>query len=759
MRVSSPGRMSLNQAVPTATRRRRWKRKTMLVLTDVSGAKQLSVLTRRCCLLAPYRRRPKRPRHRPSTINAVEWESAEEKLDDDDEDQRSNTDQQHEEGEEEDNSGPPPQSLDRKVNGSLHKSRTSVAQTNGTEETEEGTEQCVNAGLFTVNGVLSGEPYEDFVDGGTASSEVIARLCFTAVNIGNEQSIVLMSPSQRLTFRGRCQMKCLYGNVQVFGFTVGQEQPPYHLYSLPTHVALTIEALPHCKPGRTKRDMKMEVKAVLRQHVPSASRHILMKEVTSSCSVLLLERLDTPETLFLSSFPEYKEIFTSHSKRMISGKLAFHECAALSSIGVAVLPDDQGVTTSESWMTTIQELVKTCLEDDNGCPVILTCGGKNVGKSTFNRHLMNSLLNHIPCVEFLELDIGQTEFSPPGCMALHLVTRPVFSPPYMHQCEPRKMVYYGNVLCDQDPDRYMEVVRYLYAEYKKETPLIINTMGWIKGLGLSVLVDLIRLLAPTHVVQLVNTRGSQDSVLLTSEFVQTATGWQTKGKHQIQQKPVDLRTSPSSLDEEMQMHVGLQGHKLMYIHSEFPGVEDGSCLKYRSNVLRDLALLGSFSHLQPLDIGHPLSLHRMLPYQVPFNAVALHVLHCDVTPTHILYAANASVVGLCRISGGVNSHADGPVLLSQAPVCDCFGVGIIRGINLEKRLYYILTSVPVAKLKQVNCLLVGAVTIPHTVFRNQPGVTGEVPYLTSDYSFAISGAGKIKACPPLRRREHPKAVS
>lgn len=51
----------------------------------------------------------------------------------------------------------------------------------------------------------------------------------------------------------------------------------------------------------------------------------------------------------------------------------------------------------------------------------------------------------------------------------------------MHQCEPRKMVYYGNVLCDQHPDRYMNIVRYLFAEYKKEAPLIINTMGWFKG--------------------------------------------------------------------------------------------------------------------------------------------------------------------------------------------------------------------------------------------------------------------------------------
>ncbi|XP_069774777.1 polynucleotide 5'-hydroxyl-kinase NOL9-like isoform X3 [Narcine bancroftii] len=759
MRVSSSRGMCFKQAIPVAARHRRWKRRTMLVLTDVSGAKQLSVLTRRCCLLAPCRRRRKRPRNR-SAKDARKWERTEEKCEHD-ENLRSIANEQCEKEKEESKTEPPLQSLEGNVNGSLKKSRSLTEQANGSEATEQGTEQrCLNGGSFTVNGMANGQSFDSFIDNGTVTSGVSERLFFTAVNVGNERSIVLMPPSQRLTFRGKCQMTCLYGSVQVLGFTIGPGQPAYHLYSLPSHTALSIQALPHGKPGQTKREMKIEVKAVLRQHVAAASRHDLMKEVTASCSVLLLERLDTPETLFLSSFPEYKEIFALHSKRMISGKHAFSECAPLTSIGVVVLPDDQGMHMSESWTATVQEIVKTCL-DDNGCPVILTCGGKNVGKSTFNRHLMNSLLNHIPCVEFLELDIGQTEFSPPGCMALHLVTNPIFSPPYMHQCEPHKMVYYGNVLCDRDPDRYMEAVKYLYAEYKKGAPLIINTMGWIKGFGLSVLVDLIRLLAPTHVVQLVTTRGSRDSVTLTPEFVQTASGWHTKRKHQIQQKLVDLRMSSNSLssDEEVQMHVGVQGHKLMCIHSEFPGLENGTCLKSHSNVLRDLALLGSLSQLQPLDTCQPLSLHSMLPYQVPFNAVALHVLHCDVTPTHILYASNASLVGLCRIPGDVISNADGPVLLSQSPICDCFGVGIIRGINLEKRLYYILTPVPVAKLKQVNCLLVGAVSIPHCVFKNQTGVTGEVPYLTADYSFTLSGAGKIKICIPLRRNEYSKAVS
>ncbi|XP_048417673.1 polynucleotide 5'-hydroxyl-kinase NOL9 isoform X1 [Stegostoma tigrinum] len=767
MRISNSGAVCMKQAVNTAARRRRWKRKAMLVLTDVSGPKQLSVLSRSCCLLAPCRRGVKRPYHKRSTKNAAVWESTEEVCDGD-ETERSNAVEQDEEQneEEENNTESPPYNTDGKVNGSLTESKTQPKHAcQALEANGEGECQQLYTDSFALNGIHNGESSQDFIDD-AASLEASTRLSLTAVNIGNEQAVVLMSPSQKLTFQGRCRMTCLYGSVEVLGFTIGQGQPAYCLYSLPTHTALSIEALPHCKPGRTKREMKMEVKAVFRQHVPAASRHNLIKEVTSSCSVLLFEHLDTPGTVYLSSFPEYREIFTSHPKKLNSGKHSFLECSALTSIGVIPLPDDQGVTMSDSWIATVQELLNTCLEDDDRCPIILVCGGKNFGKSTFSRYLLNSFLNHIPCVEFLELDLGQTEFSPPGCMALHLVTEPILGPPYMHQCEPRKMVYYGDVSCERDLDRYLETAKYLYAGCKKETPLVINTMGWVKGFGLSILVDLIRLLAPTHVVQLGSAERNQDPPLLTPEFVQTAAGWQTKGKHHIQQKPIDFKM-PFSLSEEEEeeeedhvtLHGGFRGHRLMRVQSEFPGVGEGSCLKSRSNVLRELALLGYFSELQPSDTGCPLLLHSMLPYQVPFSAVALHVLHCDVTPTNILYAANASLVGLCRIPDVVCSQADGPVLLPKPPLCDCFGIGIIRGINLEKRLYYILTPVPVARLKQVNCLLIGAVTIPHSLFRNQPEVTGELPYVTTDYSFDISGAGKIKVCKQLRRREHHKDVS
>lgn len=64
--------------------------------------------------------------------------------------------------------------------------------------------------------------------------------------------------------------------------------------------------------------------------------------------------------------------------------------------------------------------------------------------------------------------------------------------------------------------------------------------------------------------------------------------------------------------------------------------------------------------------------------QVPHSAVALGVIHCEVAPSHMLYAANGSLVGLCCLAEKVVSTG-GPVLLSQSPICPCVGFGTYAG--------------------------------------------------------------------------------
>ena len=41
---------------------------------------------------------------------------------------------------------------------------------------------------------------------------------------------------------------------------------------------------------------------------------------------------------------------------------------------------------------------------------------------------------------------------------------------------------------------------------------------------------------------------------------------------------------------------------------------------------------------------------------------------------------------------------------------------------MEKRLYHILTPLPPEELRNVNCLLVGAISIPQCVLKSQVGV-------------------------------------
>ena len=53
------------------------------------------------------------------------------------------------------------------------------------------------------------------------------------------------------------------------------------------------------------------------------------------------------------------------------------------------------------------EVVESVAQSPSAAPaVIVVCGSKKVGKSTFCRQLVNSLLNHHPAVAFMDTGMG-----------------------------------------------------------------------------------------------------------------------------------------------------------------------------------------------------------------------------------------------------------------------------------------------------------------------------------------------------------------
>ncbi|XP_043429608.1 polynucleotide 5'-hydroxyl-kinase NOL9 isoform X2 [Prionailurus viverrinus] len=574
---------------------------------------------------------------------------------------------------------------------------------------------------------------------------------------GPGRALLLLPRDQGFTFSGICRVTCLYGQVQVLGYTISQGHPAQDVFSTYTHSRLTINAVHYSVPEKSKKEVKREARALLRSHLNRDDRCWLMKNFSPLCSIVMLEQLRTSTVNFLVSHPGLSYVFVQESPTFQINS----EHLALRSVGIKREKKKNGLRLTESALSAMEELVTVSCEVD-GCPVILVCGSQDVGKSTFNRYLINQLLNSISCVDYLECDLGQTEFTPPGCISLLNITEPILGPPFTHQRTPQKMVYYGKPSCKNNYENYIEIIQYVFSSYKREAPLIVNTMGWVSDQGLLLLIDLIRLLSPSHVVQFSSGR-SKYMPNLTPDYVDDMDGLYTKSKSRIRNRGFQLAEFTESLefaDEEKESPVVFTGHKLICVQSDFAFRKTPRNRESHNKVLRDLAVLGYLGQLQP-PVPKPLyPLHGLTPYQVPFNAVALRITHADVAPTHILYAVNASWVGLCKILDDVRGYANGPILLAQTPICDCLGFGICRGIDMEKRLYHILTPVPPEELRNVNCLLVGAISIPQCVFKSQRGLEGTIPYVTTDYNSKLPGASeKIGARETEETREekvHPK---
>ncbi|XP_015446881.1 polynucleotide 5'-hydroxyl-kinase NOL9 isoform X2 [Pteropus alecto] len=485
-------------------------------------------------------------------------------------------------------------------------------------------------------------PDEDPAEGGSATLPIPPLR-----PAGPGRALLLLPLEQGFTFSGMCRVTCLYGQVQVFGFTISQGQPSQDVFSTYTHSRLTINAVHYSMPEKSKKEMKREARTLLRPHLNQDDRCWLMKNFSPLCSIVMLENLKTSTVNFIISHPGLSYIFVQESPTFQINSEYF----ALRSVGIRKEKKKNGLRLTESALSALEELVNVSCEEVDGCPVILVCGSQDVGKSTFNRYLINQLLNSISCVDYLECDLGQTEFTPPGCISLLNITEPILGPPFTHQRTPQKMVYYGKAACKNNYENYIEIIKYVFSSYRRESPLIVNTMGWVTDKGLLLLIDLIRLLSPSHVVQFSSGR-SKYMPNLTPDYVDDMDGLYTKSKSKVRNRGFQLAEFAESLefaDEDKESPLMFTGHKLMCVQSDFAFRKTPRNRDSHNRILRDLAVLGYLGQLQP-PVPKPLCpLHGLTPYQVPFNAVALRILHADVAPTHILYAVNASWVGLCKI--------------------------------------------------------------------------------------------------------------
>jgi len=409
-------------------------------------------------------------------------------------------------------------------------------------------------------------------------------------------------------------------------------------------------------------------------------------------------------------------------------------------------------------------------------------------------------------VAILDLDSGQPELSPPGMLTLTVLKRPLLSDPPMnmvvggcniHNDDERfhheAAYFFGDVTSKSDPDTFIQMVSQLMQQYEKlnaekETPipLIVNTDGWVKGFGYEILSAIIGAINPGHVVQILgNTKAKSfdmsSHVLLPSECIgSNRKGMQQRHVHVIQSydggtfAEYDDGNKSRRMSENSGYAESATGtllatasdHRTHRLCAYFVGGYE-KMTSLHSRIDSEIEPVSFHKEKGLIDANSIIgwTLASMLPYAVPFQSVRLFApsglldstfeMGCTwnvaghLASNDVLDSLNGAIVGLCRNQFERNNpHAEFNSEIG-APILPCVGLGIIRSIDRNRRIFYILTPVNSKLLEGVKCFVGGNIGLPlECVFRGTK--SDSFPYLTCSHAMTNPGIGADK----MKSRNH-----
>ncbi|KAL3852579.1 hypothetical protein ACJMK2_016199 [Sinanodonta woodiana] len=540
-------------------------------------------------------------------------------------------------------------------------------------------------------------------------------------------AVLVLCHPQELCMKGRVAVRVICGAVSILGYTLSESKKFRNIYSPESNSLLTITTV------SATNDIDDVVKRTKDLVLRPEKIEECLKFYKGHVVVLELRNLESYVCDHLTTFQPFQNLFGKFEENCEEMNVV------LSPLGVILHEVSRFKRASmfpilemtKDYQYVVDLLTDLLSQRDSRQPVIVTCGGKNSGKSTLNRLLVNSVLQKVDRLCYLECDLGQTEFTPPGCVSLHVLTKPIFGPPFSHQKQAVSCCFHGDLSPSSNPDWYLrciwQVLQY-YQQMADCVPLIVNTMGWVKGLGLQLLLDILRMLQPTLVIQLDRQNQTQNCSALTPQLVTAELSWS--------------QISGSSTEWEMNsLNYELIGVESVVVSAvEHP-------IKLRPVDHRDLTLLSYLC--QNIEPG--VTLYSMVPTVLPWCSIAVHVGHTCVPDSQVMYAINASVVALCSadLSKAYRLDEESPMFFRKTPVHQCLGFGFIRCIDQEKKLLYLVTPLSFKQLEKVNTLIKGAVTLPDSIFFNQKSGL-EQAYV--DDSLTTLGASSLKQRRRMPRR-------
>ncbi|XP_023299363.2 MATH and LRR domain-containing protein PFE0570w [Lucilia cuprina] len=319
---------------------------------------------------------------------------------------------------------------------------------------------------------------------------------------------------------------------------------------------------------------------------------------------------------------------------------------------------------------------------------VMLVGGKSVGKSTLLRYLINRLLPQK--VLLIDLDIGQPEVFVPQTVSCTVVEQPLLGPGFMLNMQPEISFAVGHTNIALCAYKYMAAVRALIAHCKSQEaynnmPWLINTMGYNKGFGLELISAIAQELPLTDLIQLQSSKeiNNFDSIL---------------HAHVLSQVPRIMFSEQDGEIPNYRLHVWQSAVQ-----------QESRYQKEWEMSAKDIRYAMLLARLSQALQGHAEWLTDIKPLSASLNELKIVNLMENngfVSKEELAKSAEANLVYLCH-------HQDDDKPLK------CLGIGVVRAIDFHVQQVYLIPALPYNQLKEVNCLALGEMPLPTSIFTNQ----------------------------------------
>ncbi|XP_047477880.1 polynucleotide 5'-hydroxyl-kinase NOL9-like isoform X2 [Penaeus chinensis] len=505
--------------------------------------------------------------------------------------------------------------------------------------------------------------------------------------------LLALAPYTSVYFQGIARVHLVVGSVKISGYEM-EEGEEHTVYSLISHSLLALEA-------------KQGIDLSIKKDIPGISKDWIQELMSDEIKEVIIVKLTHhfPPMAKLLYVAGWRNL-VDQAKDPTCGLRSLHLISRTNSKRYPLYQE------SPEWETAVENIKSSYMRGKVPCVVV--AGGQKVGKSTFFRYLVNSLLSMerskgVLCLDF---DPGQAELSLPTCLTFLHVKSPLLGPPYTHltvgSSDSCKQILIGATTPQFVLQKYLNAVQSLstFSHNYESLPLVINTMGWTNGTGIDLILDVIRITQPTHVMQICSEKRQFNyPFFLNSETVENHKG--------------GIATKPGS----------------SYLEHQMIPLRSVSVLKLNlcnASSLREISVLSYFSQIINQESKNKKSSMKGI-VKIKWCDVVLHVFSAEVPREKILQAMNASLVTLCKVDPN-DIETVGPYypkqLVEDADFRDIIGWGIVRGIDPLTQELYVLTDLSEETVAaSVNAIIMPDLYLPthsYTLFAEN---SKEAPYM------------------------------